>query len=414
LSSKNNKLIISIISAQTIPNIEFIRLFNNNTSQKNIYLFITTEEMKEKNKTDIIIQICELEGEKVDCITLGKAINISIDEIYSKLDQKLKKLDFSEIYLNATGGNKLISYALISYCKMKKENISKVYYTDIANKNSFVNMFNPKDSLEKKHNLSVKDFLQAYGIQKDYINCETIENNYHDLCLSLFNLHNNQSVPYELKLIDEFLRLIYENYDEISDGISNKKRKNTELPFEKNKKALALYNAKDKTNITFDDILNAFNKIGYNLTKKNCISKRDLRFFNGSWFEYYTFFMLKKHFNNITDIQIGVTLNHKNQGDVPNNELDVVFTYKNSLFILENKVSALDDDKLNDYIYKLHSISKNFGLRPKSILLSLDKQNQINKKQDSLKRLKTYGIEFFSQEKLSPEQFKETFANIIK
>jgi hypothetical protein len=124
--------------------------------------------------------------------------------------------------------------------------------------------------------------------------------------------------------------------------------------------------------------------------------------------------MLRDNFSEITDLKMSVERNHKNKGKNTNNELDIAFTYKNTLYITENKIDALYENKLNDYIYKLHSISNKFGLRPKCIFLFLNEKKELEKKHDSLKKIAQLKIDFLTIEELSPENFKKSFEEIIK
>lgn len=113
----------------------------------------------------------------------------------------------------------------------------------------------------------------------------------------------------------------------------------------------------------------------------------DKNYLEGGWFEEYIYFFLKEELALTDDhIYLNVTF-HPGEGTERNvNELDVIFVYRNELFIVEAKIqisdsfdpinnkyvfSVSDSKKLGRILYKLASINKGLGIRTNSMLMTL-------------------------------------------
>ena len=149
-------IIVSIVSAQTLPNYLFIKEFQN---QADLFLFISTAEMKKENKTKLIYETAGLEKKQI------RKILIHEDELYlakKRLDGlNWDNADYSFL-VNITGGTKLMSYAVFEY--YKKLN-SRFFYLPIG-KNFIKEIFDNKPALTLPihYNVSVDEYLNLYGI----------------------------------------------------------------------------------------------------------------------------------------------------------------------------------------------------------------------------------------------------------
>ena len=101
-------------------------------------------------------------------------------------------------------------------------------------------------------------------------------------------------------------------------------------------------------------------------------------YFTGEWFEEYLFVRIKEDVKLPDDhIAQGVKLMHAQEMPVDKNdqELDIVFTYNNEIYIVEAKVSIgnikLNKDLLHQIMFKLSAINKNFGLRSHAFVVTL-------------------------------------------
>lgn len=103
----------------------------------------------------------------------------------------------------------------------------------------------------------------------------------------------------------------------------------------------------------------------------------DRRYYGGEWFEEYSFVRLKKEMN-LQDDQICKNAKIYRANSLENdNEIDVMFVRDNLLYIFECKVTMkgnpmqTSSQAIEGFLYKLAAISKDFGLRVNSYLLTL-------------------------------------------
>lgn len=124
------------------------------------------------------------------------------------------------------------------------------------------------------------------------------------------------------------------------------------------------------------------------------------RYYSGSWFEEYTYLRLKKELN-LGDNYIAMSLKiYRDDLNKNDNELDVVFVYENTLYVIECKVSMKgkpkkkEQDVIVEHMYKLASVSKDFGLKVYSYLFTLHNLNELKKEtlQHIHKRAQILGI----------------------
>ena len=102
------------------------------------------------------------------------------------------------------------------------------------------------------------------------------------------------------------------------------------------------------------------------------------QFFTGTWFEQWAYYLLKDKYKlPDTHIECGIEINNFPQPD-PNlndNELDVVFTYNNELYVAEAKVGIgkgkINKLHLDQILFKLSALNKNFGLRSHAWIVTL-------------------------------------------
>lgn len=101
----------------------------------------------------------------------------------------------------------------------------------------------------------------------------------------------------------------------------------------------------------------------------------DKRYYGGAWFEDYVFFRIKEEYNlDNHDIGKSVKVFKRNSTDIYNdNEIDVVFVWMNSLYVIECKASISSlhtSTSINNYLYKLAAVCKDLGLRVNSYLFT--------------------------------------------
>jgi len=289
------------------------------------YIFISTTEMEERGISKNIYTTAQIPKEKRTEIV---ASNESLSEIKKRLN-KLNLNSENEYYVNITGGTKIMSIAIWEYFRQFPSH--KFYYFPI-NKNSFKEIKNDEEIENTiNYNLSVKEYLNLYGI--DFSQDEIIFNNEH--------------------VLDIF---------------------------------------KDVKSMQFN-----IDKFPKNKLKKINVPNYKVQQIHTKWFEEYIYYKIKKSLN-IPDesIKTGIKIyfldNNRNANYLQNdNEIDVFFIYKNTPFIVEAKFSIgierINIQSIYNYLYKLSSINKYFGLRAKSVLMTLSTfENNGQNFIDNLKR----------------------------
>lgn len=123
------------------------------------------------------------------------------------------------------------------------------------------------------------------------------------------------------------------------------------------------------------------------------------RYLGGEWFEEYVYLRIKRDFN-LRDEDIAKSVKICRLSSTSNdNELDVVFVKDNALYVIECKVSMTGYGKepksvVDEYLYKLAAISKDFGLRVNSYIFTLHQMWRFAKatQENMNKRMRILGI----------------------
>ena len=123
------------------------------------------------------------------------------------------------------------------------------------------------------------------------------------------------------------------------------------------------------------------------------------RYLGGEWFEEYVYLRIKRDFK-LRDEDIAKSVKICRLSSTSNdNELDVVFVKDNALYVIECKVSMTGYGKepksvVDEYLYKLAAISKDFGLRVSSYIFTLHQMWRFSKatQENMSKRMRILGI----------------------
>lgn len=109
---------------------------------------------------------------------------------------------------------------------------------------------------------------------------------------------------------------------------------------------------------------------------------KDKKYYAGEWFEEYSYLRIKKELN-LREQDIAMSLKiYREDSQNNDNEIDVAFMYENALYIIECKVSMNGYGKekwqtIEDYLYKLAAISKDFGLIVRPYIFTLHKMGKL-------------------------------------
>jgi hypothetical protein len=335
------KILVSLISDQTIQNVVFIKHF----SGIDRHVFITTAEMErpEKCRSKWIENAAGITAERIS------VIEDDIDNIEQELQQKINIAPEDDVIINLTGGTKIMAIGVYNFF----QNLTnQIYYIPIG-KNYFrclVGSEKGKDTVIE-YRVCVEEYLKSYGIT--FTTKKTVKSE--EQVKNFFERFINADAAF-LDII-ETLRVHWRGGNKRTHLLSD-----IEQP--KDSKKSAIPNLRDW-----------LQSINFQLEDSETISKKEIEFLTGGWFEEYVYFKVKEILKlNDSQVALGVVL--KKDQNVTENDLDVVFTLNNALHVIECKTAMSEDGKtssrlFNETVYKASALRKYFGLVVNSYLFTL-------------------------------------------
>lgn len=330
-----SKTIVSIISEQTIPNYLFIKeMFLPGDT----LMFISSKKMSKrigwiKNTLDwnnccMVDIILDKDGDE-------EKNNVMNEKITQFLSPSCK------YYVNLTGGTKFM--ALVVQNIFERYN-SSFYYIPYP-KNQIITLSNSKiDDISLR--VSIREYLSLYGEKIREPKNPSIDSSYTKSFLTTFlnGLKNN-----DFEIINK-LRA-YRNYKK---GIVI-----TEIE--------AQENSDKKPRI--ENLTDFLNSIKYPYHSDH-LTHYDIQYLTGGWFEEYVYHTIKERVHP-NDILLGVNI------EKTNNDLDVVFTIGNKLYVIECKTGVEKEMMLKEIVYKASALkSELLGLSAKSYIFALSEDNE--------------------------------------
>ncbi len=362
------KLIVVLVSEQTVPNVQFLKWYFKNNLQNVDLLFISTNKMEQKQKSENILNALEYLSKYIDESKIICVDENSIDDLKGKVKKLISEWGHSSFEVNITGGTKIMSLATYDFFK-EIENC-EIFYQPL-NQN-LQKLYPEYEDFSVSQLLTLEEYMKAHGINFKYDN------------KCLMNYEYNGRV-YE--------KVIKDNRDAIKPIIALQnnsyfknifKRKDTinllQVPDEK-------FVTPEGKSISKDEIIDAIKAFGFDVEN---LSKNELRYITGGWFEEFVYQKVKEE-NNLPDENVALNVHIEKGHD--KNELDVIYIQNNRLHVIECK-SFLEGSEgawvLNDALYKLQAIMKSkFGLNALPYLYT----QSIVEKETALNRAKEFGIE---------------------
>ncbi|MHB1680591.1 MAG: Card1-like endonuclease domain-containing protein [bacterium] len=399
-----NKIIVSLVSDQTIPNIIFIK--SNHDVAK--LVFISTEKMESNKKTEWIQKSVKIGMDnckiKIETIMVHEDNIVSIKE---ELNNKLSCEKEDNILVNLTCGNKIMSLATYEFFKEKSlsnqnQNNIQMYYLNAGN-NIFNRIFPATQNNNSQYDLqgdfcNIKEYLTAYSIEQD-----------------------KQKTP--MRYFEQ-TRKFYKEIFELEKGaiknlyaLRNKMEKSKEW-----EKKLKSDSPLEESYIkSFTNFNNETASI-YNLFEKTFgdkqFTKNRIKYLTGGWFEEYVYLLIKRGLKLSDDnIYLGVEIENKSLSDKKtNNEIDVIFINKNKLFVIECKTGLTTKDGtsiFSDVIYKQAALRKYFGLTAKSYLFIPE---AIKSDKNRADRAEVFSIDIVDNKEmlLDEDKFKKEFLDGLR
>jgi hypothetical protein len=367
------KVIITIVSEQTVPNVLFIKDFG--TVER--YIFVSSQKMESPSRktTEKIIHAAGIANSNFKII---EVIEDSLLDIDLKLTEDLDLEDDDEIFVNITGGTKLMSLGVYNY--FSRSGAADIFYIPLG-KNEIRQVF----PLRKKRvkaldfRINLLDYLKAYGV-------EVKEKSFNSKNLLLKPEMQTQ------KLFQSFISPKRIQLFSVAEEIRKKEYRGKKIRKSEEKESQLFQNAL------------VFLEAGVQFDNDMYITEKETKYFTGEWFEEYLYPILKNALKkNDDEIGMGVQLV---KGDTPN-EYDIIYTHNNSLYVIECKTDIADNEegKINNLftntLYKAATLKKEFGLWVNYFLFALNDFSKLKQEQKSrakLLEIKLVGLEVLSDE----------------
>jgi len=337
------KIVVSLISEHTIPNVLAIQHFAPDE-----LLFISTAAMEEKHKTRHLLGA--LAGMGFDFRGRFHTVTIMEDSLldcHRKLEDWMTGREDSEFIVNITGGTKIMSIAAYEFFR---DYAARMIYVPFP-KNEFVTPFPKRISKPEPltGRLKVVDYLSAYGL--GVINGPKLggirEAAETRVGLSAWMVPNYLRIK---KLLAWFCGT---------------------LRGARNEKKLKKYDLKEIFPGATTEETEFLRRFGFSLagsTLEKSLTRSEIEFLTGGWLEEYCFNVVRGFDGaGVDDVVMGIQVRNEKGTD---NEFDVMFTSGNALYTVECKSLDQHEDKKTEALYKIGALNKDFGLKVKSFFVS--------------------------------------------
>ena len=365
----NKTLIVILVSEQTIQNVQFLKWFFNTKLQNADLLFISTTKMEEKNKSDCIKNALPNIAKYIDESKIVCVKENSLEDIKIIVSSLLNTWVHKNFVVNITGGTKLMS--LVTYNIFSNLENTEIYYQPIAK--NLQQVFPEQRSFEVTELITLEEYMKAYGISFKYDNNCLMDYDYNKNVFNKIIKDNHDFIkPLVLLQNNKYFRNSFKRKDDIDF---------LKIPNEK-------FTTPEGEIIDKNKVIETISKFPFDITR---ITKTQLRYITGGWFEEFVYQKIKTE-QNLSEQNIALNVYIEKQGD--KNELDVAYLDSNNkLHVIECKsfIEGKEGGKiLDDALYKLQAIMKTkFGLNAVPHFFT---QSEIEK-DSSLIRAKEYGIQ---------------------
>lgn len=381
------KILISLVSEQTIPNI----LIAAHYSPEDFW-FVSTERMEKERRVECIENTLKLKGLLPPFKKIQKVIvdQDSLSDCMGKIESLVEMVNGEvEYVVNITGGNKIMAIATYEVFREIGQKVIIDYIP--LGKNELVQIFprkKPLKSSEIKERLNLEEYLCSYG----------------------FGIQNKNSLE---KVMKSALtrrpdsQWILNNYEKLKGVLSFLYKA---LKDARNQKVYQLSATFDRDPVNIE--LHMLDKQGFDI-KDRLISKDmkkdEIIYLTGGWFEEFVFNEIYSLVQEgiLDDVRIGVKIESLSGAS---NELDIAFMKENRFYHVECKTLGNEEDQgiIRDEVYKKGGISALLGKGEKRGIICTT-QSQIN--ESLTKRAQDFGIEILALEQVRhlKNRLKERF-----
>lgn len=376
------KTIVNIISSESpVPAYLFIRE-KYVTGDK--LLFIAAKDAQPAMEQ--LIQFIKIPKEQIESIVFYReGDDFTYERICRKMREVLKKEE--HYYVNLAGGSRYMALAIQqAFSKMN----SDFFYVNVRDNTIVKSIFD--DSIDDDDDyvypivkrLSIGEYLSLHGMQHDADERSTHKpirsEDYVSHVFELFVSKQLNNRDYEIL---ETLRTNYRNSIRDDQWLSISRIENGEVPH--------CY--------AIPDLSKFLKYIGFIPTQAGKLTKQELDFLTGGWFEEYCYYLAEREFQP-EDILIGVHIARPNIDH--DNELDVIFIKENDLHVIECKSGISNTKLFNEIIYKACALKEALlGLKCHYHLYTLKKDDE----QHNLRKFAAaMGISFSGYEALTSDR----------
>jgi len=367
------------MSDQTIPNYIFIK---ENFRIGDELLFISSRKMEPK--IDWIVSTLDY----VNCQIKTIILDINDEERWDEMIRKItNRLDAKNDYIvNLTCGTKYMSAAVQKVFELFK---SEFYYIPFP-KNEILMFGKENNPIYLNFRVGIAEYMKLHNVK--YKNkTQIIDKDYTDKFFSYFIERKFSAAEWEvISLLRQYrdLEKVGNNY-----RLSRKIEISTvEAGLQKSKKSFS----------GIKDLSQFLKTIDFPLKEKGNIYESEIQFLTGGWFEEYVFNMIIEKIKP-TEIVLGVDID---QNEYTNkNDLDVVFTYGNKLFVIECKTGISktefkgEEAMFKEIAYKAATIKGTLlGLPGNSFICSLSDGNEKFKTTAKKMGINYYDRSYFIEE----------------
>ena len=383
------RTLVNIISAQTIPNYIFIKdfyvegdsllFFTSSTMIKPLKYILDTLGLSDK---DVEIHQLTEENWRVMCQEIASVIKPDVNYL-----------------VNTTGGTKYMSMAVSE--EFHKHPNADFFYIPYP-KNVYLKT--SEKAIPIKHRVSIKEYM---GITKgvEYSVKQCVEKR--DYVYAFFERYINMSQD-ELLILDK-IRTNFRNQKFEIEDIDTVCKEPTFIvknPDTKKEKRY-VFEQVNGLNVLLD-------KIQFPFTEDNKLNSKEIEFLTGGWYEEYMYYLIEDKIQP-DDIALGVFI--KQSENTNTNDLDVVFTKGNKLFVIECKTAITKtqfkgvEAMFKEISYKSATLKATLlGLPSNSYICSLNESDESFKKIAQKMGIIYYDRSYFTD----PTKQKSFISDIIK
>lgn len=368
------RCIVNMVSEQTIPSFLFIKekvMFGDEL------LFISSRKFEER--VQWMKNALGYADAHYDIVLLNDGEEEQWDKMIGTVQKKLSR-NISYV-VNLTGGTK---YMMLAVYQAFQGYEAEFYYIPFP-KNSILKI-SDNNPFILNYRINVEEYLINYGVA--FTEKTIIESaQYTDVFFNYFiKGHLNFSI---INLLRSYRNAKKIDIHEVEKTISNNEK---------------------KPQISG---LSAFlSKIEFPLKEEGKLYSEETQYITGGWFEEYVYNKIKEKIGP-QDVKLGLLIRrsiNQQKGNKHVNDLDVVFTYGNKLFVIECKTGIDSQKMFNETVYKAASIKETLlGLSGNSYIFSLAGEDE---------RLKpiteTMGITYFDRSYFVDKGKFETIVQDIK